>query len=82
MLRVLEIMAFKQVAGTSLNSDENTFYRQSTCYETVLRFYIFLKETFSNSIFLSLMEYYDESAAVLISAVFLTREHFDSPNVV
>ena len=57
MLRIFERNAFKHVAGTFLNSDENTFYRQSTCYQTVLKFHFCLKETFSNSICLTLMEY-------------------------
>ena len=57
MLRAFDIMAFKHVAGSSLNSDENTFYRQSKCYQAVLRFHICVKQTFSNSICLGLMEY-------------------------
>ena len=36
---------------------------------------------FSNSICLALMEIQDESAAVLISAVTVTRENVDSPKV-
>ena len=75
---VFEIMAFKHVAGTSLNSNENIFCRQSTYYQTVLRFHIFLKEMFSDSICLGIMENSGESAAVLISAVFVTHQHVDS----
>ena len=71
-------MAFKHVAGTSLNSDKNTVYWQSTCYQTVLRFHISLKGTFSNSICLGLIAYQDESAAVMISAMFVNHQHFDS----
>ena len=78
MLRSFEIITFKHVGGTSPNFLENTFYRQSTCYQTVLGFHICLKETFPNSISLGLMEYSDRSAAVFISAVFLTREHVHS----
>ena len=48
MLRAFDIMALKHVAGTSLNSDDNTFYRQSKCYQAVLRFHICVKQTFSN----------------------------------
>ena len=51
------------------------------CYQTVLRFHIWLKETFSNSVCLALIENEDESAAVLVLAVFITREHVDSPKV-
>ena len=36
---------------------------------------------FSNSICLGLIENEDESAAVLISGVFVTGEHADSPKV-
>ena len=38
MVLVLEIIAFDHVAVNSLNYDENTCDKQSTCYETVLRF--------------------------------------------
>ena len=40
MALVFEIMAFEDVAGNSLNYDENTCDWQSTCYKTVLRFQI------------------------------------------
>ena len=36
---------------------------------------------FSNSIFLGLMENYDETAAVLISGAIVTREDVGSPEV-
>ena len=74
-------MAFEHVAGISLNDDENTFQPESTCYQAVLRFYIWIKEMFSNSIICGLMENYDESAAVLILPVFVSREHIESPKV-
>ena len=76
-----EIMAFKHVAGISLNSDEQISEQQSTCYQTVLGFHIWLKPMFSNSISIGIIKNYGQSAAVLISAVFLTREHVDSPKV-
>ena len=41
--------------------------------QTVSRFYIRLKETFSNSIYLELMRKEGNGSAVLISAVFGTR---------
>ena len=78
MLRAFDIMAFKHVAGSSLNSDENTFYWQSKCYQAVLRFHISLKEKFSNSICLGIMENWDRKVSVLISVVFLTHQHADS----
>ena len=37
---VLKIIAFEPVVGISLSYDENTRDRQSTCYQTVLRFKI------------------------------------------
>ena len=78
MFRGFLIMAFKQGAGISLNSDKNTFYQQSTCYQTVLRFHICLKVIFSNSVCLGIMQTYDKRAAILISAVFVTHHHVDS----
>ena len=78
MLTVFEIMAFKHVAGISLNSDENTFYRQSTYYQSVLRFHICLKEIFSSSISFGIIENYEKSAAVHTSAVFVTHQYLDS----
>ena len=78
---VFEIMAFEHVGRIYLNYDENTCDRQLTCYETVLIFHGWLEEMFSNSICLILMESPDESAAVLIWAVFVTRKQVDWPNV-
>ena len=74
-------MAVEHVAGICLNYDENIFEWQSTCYQAILRFHIWLKEMFPNSNFCFLMENYDESAAVFISPVFVSREHIDSPKV-
>ena len=70
-------MAFEHVAAISLSDDENTCHRQSTCYQTVLRLHVWLKEMFSNLICLGLTQNEDESAAVPISAVFVTRQHVD-----
>ena len=47
---------FDHVAGIYLNYDGNRCDWHSTCYQTVLRFQIWIKETFSNSICLGLME--------------------------
>ena len=74
-------MAFEDLSGISLSYDENICERQSTCYKTVLRFHIWPKEMFHNSVCLGFMENKDESAAVLIYAVIVTREHVDSRNV-
>ena len=79
--RVFQIMAFEHVSGISRNYHENTCERHSTCYQTVLRFHIWLKEIFSNSICRGLMENSDESATVLISAMFVSRGYIDSPKM-
>ena len=47
--------------------------------QTILRLYIWLKK--ENSISLGLIENQDERAAMLISAVFVTREHINSRKV-
>ena len=51
------------------------------CYQIVMKFNISQKEIFCNWICFGLMEIYDVSAAVLISAVIVTREHVESPKV-
>ena len=74
-------MAFEHVSGICLIYDENTSKLESTCYQTVLRFHISLKELFSNSFCLGLVETQDERSAVLVSAVTVTLEHVHSPKV-
>ena len=74
-------MAFDHVEGITMNYDENTSDRHSTCYQTVLRLQISPKEMLSNSICLCLMENQYQSGPVLISAVFVTSEGVDSPKV-
>ena len=78
MLSVVDIITFKHVAGISLNSHKETCDQQSRCYQTVLGFHTWLKEMFFNSVCLGIMKNYDESAAVLILAVFVTDQHVDS----
>ena len=46
-----------------------------TCYETVLRFQIWLTEILSKSMCLRLLEIEDKSGTMVISAVFNTRQH-------
>ena len=74
-------MAFHYVSRISVNYDENISARQSTCYQTVPKFYISQKEMFCNCICLGLMENWDVSGAVLIWPVIVTREHVDSSKV-
>ena len=65
-----EIMAFEIIAGNSAYCCRNTYHRQLMREQTVLRFHIKLKVTFSNSIYLELMRKEGNIGAVLISAVF------------
>ena len=71
-------MAFEHVVRNLINHDESTYDRQSTCYETFLRFQIWLTEMFYSLRFLWLMENLDKSGAMEIWRVFWTREHIDS----
>ena len=66
-------MAFEFVAVNSAYCSRKTCHRQLMREETVLRFYIRLKVTFSNLIYLELTRKEGNSSAVLISAVFGTR---------
>ena len=68
-----EIMAFEIVGGNSAYCCRNTCHRQLMREQTVLRFHIKLKVTFSNSTYLELTRKESNSSAVLISAVFGTR---------
>ena len=68
-----EIMAFEIVAVNSAYCCRNTCHRQLMREQTVLRFHIKLKVTFSNSIYLELTRKVGNTGAVLISAVFGTR---------
>ena len=70
---VFEIKAFEIVAENSAHIGRNTCHRQSMCYQTVLRFMIRVKKSFSNSIYLKFMGIKDNSGALLLSAVFGTR---------
>ena len=70
---VFEIIEFEIVAVNSAYCCRNTCHRQLMREQTVLRFYIRLKVTFSKSIYLELTRKEGNSGAVLISAVFGTR---------
>ena len=50
MFLVCVIMAFEPFARSYLYYEENSSNRQSTCYQTVIRSHIWLREMFSNSI--------------------------------
>ena len=66
-LMVLKIIAFKLGTTNSYNAEQDTYRRQSMCYETPLRFNISLKEIFSKSGSLRVMRKDDESALMQIS---------------
>ena len=70
---VCEIMAFEIVALNSAYCCRNTCHPQLMRKQTVLKFHIILKVTFSNSIYLGLTKKEGNSGALLISAVFGTR---------
>ena len=66
-------MALEIVARSSEYGCRNTCHRMLMREQTVLKFHITLKVTFSNSIYLELTRKEGNSGAVLISAVFGTR---------
>ena len=68
-----EKIAFKIVSGNSAYCRRNTCHRQLMREQTVFRFHIGLKVTFSDSIYLELTRKEGNSSAVLISAVLGTR---------
>ena len=75
MFSVSEIIAFEPVERISLIYDESTCDLHSTFYQAVLGFQIWLREMFSDSICLRLMENWDKSALVQVEEVFGATEH-------
>ena len=69
---LLKITAFELGTKNSQNPEQDTFYWQSMCYETSLRFNISLREIFFKSSSLRVMKKYDESALMPILQVFGT----------
>ena len=67
---LFEIKAFEFVLRKSAFSDGNTCHRESTCYQTLWKFQMWLRQTFSNSIYLKFLEKEENSGYVLTSAVF------------
>ena len=59
MLSLLKIIASELVAGIFLNYAKNACDRPSTCWQTVLRFHIWLREMSSNSNCLGLISVCD-----------------------
>ena len=70
---VFEIKAFEVVAENSAYCGRNTCHWQSMCQQTVLRFMIRIKQSFPNLTYQKFIGKKDNSAALLLSAVFGTR---------
>ena len=69
------IIAFKLGQADSHNPEQDTCHWQSIWYETLLLFNISLREIFSKSVSLRVMEKYDESTLTQISQVFVTLQN-------
>ena len=69
---VFKVIAFESVETDSHNPKEDTCHWQSMCYETPLRFKIWLREKFSKSYSLRVMKKCDESALLQILQMFGT----------
>ena len=65
-LLLLMIIAFQSGTANSHNPEQDILHWQSMCYETLLRFYISLREIFSKSGPPRLMKKYDKSALINI----------------
>ena len=71
-LLVLKIIAFESETTNSHNPEQDICHWQSIFYETPLRFNISLRDIFSKSGSLTVMEKYDESVLRQISQEFGT----------
>ena len=72
---VFEIWAFQPVPGISFIYKVNTCDLEWTCYQTVLRFRIWIREIFSKSLCSRLIKNWDKSVVLYVPAVFGSREH-------
>ena len=81
MFSVVELMAVEQVAEIFFSNNENTYDPHSTCYQTVLKFQISLRETSLNSMCVGSKVSSGKSAFMVVSAVFNTRGYVDSRSV-
>ena len=72
---VFEIIVSELVALNCLYKEENTCHRQSMCQQTVLRFCIELRYTFSDWIMLRVINKYDKGTVVQIATVFVPVDH-------
>ena len=71
-LLVLKIIAFESGTTNSHNPEQYICHWESMCYDTPLSFNISLREIFSKSGCLIVMEKYDESVLMQISQEFGT----------
>ena len=69
---VLKIIVFETEARNSHNPEQDAGHWQSMCYETPLRINISLREIFSKSGCLRVMEKYDETPFIQILREFGT----------
>ena len=63
---VFEIIASELIALDCLYYEENTCHPQGMCEQTVLRFCILIRETFSNSIAFGVINKHGKGASVQI----------------
>ena len=69
---VSEVIPLASVPVNLPYYEENTCHRQSLCSETILRFHISLRETFSKSFLLIMMKKFEKGAVMQISQLFGT----------
>ena len=67
---VFKIIAFEKWTANSHSPEQDTYNRQSMCEQTPLWFQTSMREIFSESFFLRMMEKYDKSALMKITQVF------------
>ena len=78
---VSEIIVCGMVSFSCLYEEEGTFHRQPMCQQAVPRYFLTIKETFSNAIFLEAIDEYDQGAATKISKVLGNVYHFTALRV-
>ena len=74
---VFQIIAFELGVTNSCNLEQDICHQLSLCQETPLRFHLKLREIFSKSISLRMMEKHDKCAVSKILQVFGPLSHVD-----
>ena len=69
---VFKMIAFESQMINSHNIEEDTCHWKSMCYETQVRFTIYLREIFSKSCCFRVVKKYDKSALMLLLQEFET----------